>query len=713
MKAVGYESFAYMVECRDHTYYCGWTNSLEHRIAQHNAGKGAKYTRSREPVRLVYFERYLTKHDAMSREWHLKQLMHKEKRQLADNACALLMAAGFPVSRKYDRPAAFGQSIPALIPDNWVPGSEFVRVNVQDGPQADVAIAWFARGNGWLLGLLESALYPVVGLRDGELYYLAPSPAAFISNPDTYIEMGMRLPGAGMPKGAEPEEKMDKQWMESLKRIRHDCAEMDMYRRAAAINSFDLETICPPKGMEELGEVNAFLDTQAFRIRQTPEFVEALRNVYPHLQELDEVDRVLIRSLNRAYLHEKHMTPEMKHEFALIYNRAYINWERAKKASDFCLFRDSLAEVLSAEQKKIAIREHEADEQDLDPYDQMLGDYERGMNSRQLDACFEACKARLIPLLRRIQASKKQIRTDFLSRPVTDEAQRRLTEYLLDTIGFDRERGMYTLTEHPFTMDAGRNNVRITTHFYPNNFTSSLYSVMHEGGHALFALLDRPEHYEGFITGERTLGMDESVSRFYENRIGRSRAFIHLIYPRVREILPDVMRDVTEEELYEAVNLCRASLIRTDADEFTYTFHIIIRYEIEKELVSGSLTVDGIPARWREKYREYLGIEPETDREGALQDVHWSSGFGYFPTYALGNIYNAMYFNRMRQELDLDGCIMAGDFGTINGWMEANVFARADLESPLKWIEDICGRPFTPDDFLDYLEEKYTKLYEL
>jgi carboxypeptidase Taq len=207
--------------------------------------------------------------------------------------------------------------------------------------------------------------------------------------------------------------------------------------------------------------------------------------------------------------------------------------------------------------------------------------------------------------------------------------------------------------------------------------------------------------------------MDESVSRFYENRIGRSRAFIRFIYPVLREILGKVLEDVTEEELYEAVNEVRPSLIRTEADEFTYTFHIMIRYELEKELVAGTLSVRDVPARWAELYREYLGIVPENDREGCLQDVHWTSGFGYFPTYALGNMYNAMYARRMASEMDVDAQIESGNLSAVNYWMQKHVFARADLTNPQEWIAEICGRPFTPDDFLDYLEEKYSALYEL
>ena len=188
---------------------------------------------------------------------------------------------------------------------------------------------------------------------------------------------------------------------------------------------------------------------------------------------------------------------------------------------------------------------------------------------------------------------------------------------------------------------------------------------------------------------------------------------MHFVYPKVCEVFPQVMADVSEREFYEAVNAVSPSLIRTEADEFTYTFHIIIRYEIEKALFAGEIKVEDIPALWNKKYQEYLGVCPASDREGALQDVHWTSGFGYFPTYAIGNFYNAMYYNRLKEEVDVNAAIREGNFAPLNNWMIGHVFDRADRLSPKEWIKDVTGREFTPVDFLDYLEAKYSELYEL
>ena len=505
---------------------------------------------------------------------------------------------------------------------------------------------------------------------------------------------------------------MNQEMNEKLELVKKTCKRADQYRHAGALIMFDLETLCPREGKGEQGELLALLETEEFKIKQDKAFTEAVELLYQHLEELLPLDQVLISALMREVKHTRQITTEMANAFSMVYNRAYIDWERAKQESDFSIFKDTLQQVLDVSRKKVELWEALPGEP-TDSYDRMLDDYERGMTAAQLKESFDVCKARLLPFLKELMQSPKKIRTDFMHRPVSDEQQRKLAEALLKTLGFDLTRGAYALTEHPFTETITRNDVRLTTHFHEDNFISSLYSVMHECGHALFAQLDAEEHYDHFITGERTCGMDESVSRFYENRIGRSREFIHLIYPTVCEIFPEVMEDVSENELYEAVNYCTPSLIRTEADELTYTFHIIIRFEIEMALVAGEISVSDIPAIWNQKYQEYLGITPQNDREGCLQDVHWSSGFGYFPSYLLGNMFNSMYAVKMNEEINVGKCIESGDFTTINRWMQEHVFRKADILSPLEWIRDITGREFSPEDFLNYLEEKYSKIYDL
>lgn len=299
-----------------------------------------------------------------------------------------------------------------------------------------------------------------------------------------------------------------------------------------------------------------------------------------------------------------------------------------------------------------------------------------------------------------------------MSRKVTRPQQEEMTRYLLGLLGFDAQRGAWTTSEHPFTEILGKNDIRVTTHFYEDQFASSMYSIIHECGHALFEQLQPKENFTHYLNN-KTMGQHESVSRFYENRIGRSESFVHLIYPKAKEIFPQVLSDVTERELYEALNLVQPSLIRTEADEFTYTFHIIIRYELEKAIIDDRISLENLPQLWNDKYASYLSVRPGNDREGVLQDMHWTSGFGYFTAYALGNLYNAMYYNRMAEELDIDHLVAAGRIGEINDWMQSHVFAQADRLDPQEWLKQMTGKTLSPDAFLDYLEQKYTAIYQL
>lgn len=484
--------------------------------------------------------------------------------------------------------------------------------------------------------------------------------------------------------------------------------QMDIYRHAAKVLQYDQETICPEKAMEEQGEITAFLENKAFALTKTKKYIDAVAFLYKNKSMLDEFDQAMITCEYEDYLKNKNLTSAMNHRFSLIYNKAFVDWVNAKQKSDFSVFEASLGKVRDTEIRKIGLRERKM----KNSYDNLLDDYEKGMTVKDLDDYFEKCKERLIPLLQKIVCSKKKIRTDFLSRAVTKAQQEEMAAYLLKIMGFDFTRGAFTTSEHPFTDDLGRNDVRVTTHYYSDMFYSSMFSIIHEGGHALFEQYQPQENYEHHLYN-KTMGQHESVSRFYENRIGRSRSFIHLIYPKAKEIFPQVFADVSEQEFYEAMNVVQPSLIRTESDEFTYTFHIIIRYELEKEIIGGNVCIADLPEMWNRKYEEYLGIRPQNDRDGILQDMHWTSGFGYFPTYALGNMYNAMYYNRMAQDLDIEKCIADGQLSRINDWMKKHVWEKADRQAPKKWLNEITERDFTPDDFLDYLTEKYTEIYEL
>ncbi|MBR6916788.1 MAG: hypothetical protein IKN38_01255, partial [Clostridia bacterium] len=339
----------------------------------------------------------------------------------------------------------------------------------------------------------------------------------------------------------------------NLKTVYDALEEASKYFHAASVLSFDLETVCPSAAMEKQGETMAFLSNEGYKKYKSEEFISAVLYLYEHRNDgdLSDLDICLAETLMREYRKIKNITPEFDHEMSLIFNKAYIDWLEAKNKSDFSLFAPSLEKVRDVNLKSISLREGAMP----DAYDEMLDDYERGVTTRDCDEAFGLCKERLLPFLEKIKASRKVIRRDFMGRSASDEAQKRFAKYLLDTIGYDFTRGMFATTEHPFTSDLARDDVRVTTHYHENSFASSMYSIIHEGGHALFGQAIPAAHHDHHIESNMTMGMHESVSRFYENRIGRSKAFCNLIFPAAKELLPGVLDGVTERELYEAVNI--------------------------------------------------------------------------------------------------------------------------------------------------------------
>ncbi|MBP5270678.1 MAG: carboxypeptidase M32 [Clostridia bacterium] len=494
---------------------------------------------------------------------------------------------------------------------------------------------------------------------------------------------------------------------EIVAKLREKLALIEKYEHALSIVNFDFETVCPGRAKEDESEVINLLDGELFALLSSEEMKSLILELYRRRDELDDpLDRTLAEHLYEDLRKIINVSPELDRRSSEIFSGAYIAWERAKQAADYSLFRESLEKAVGVQKELIATRS----DRSPDDYDEMLGDCEPGMLQADLDPFFERLKSGLIDLLGSIKKSRKVIREDFLRRPVPIWRQEAFSRYLLETIGYDLSRGAVATTEHPFTLGIARQDVRVTTHYHEDDVFSNMYSIIHEGGHAIFMQNEPAEDHDHYINDRVTNGMHESVSRFFENVVGRSRAFIHLIYPEFQKLFPEIA-DVSERELYEGVNVVRPSLIRTEADEVTYCLHIIIRYEMEKLICSGKADFDKLNSLWADLYEEYLGIRPGNDREGILQDVHWSSGLGYFPSYAMGNCYNAMYLERMKAEFDLDGAIGQGDFAKINGWLSENVFGKANRLSPKEWILGVAGRPISPDAFLSYLRNKYSEIY--
>jgi carboxypeptidase Taq len=461
--------------------------------------------------------------------------------------------------------------------------------------------------------------------------------------------------------------------------------------------------------MEQAGIDMAIVGKHLYQLIHCETCETLIRELHQDGEGLTFVQKKLVEHLYESYLKTKNQTAEFSFEMDQVANQAYAQWLAAKKAGDFSMYRDSFAAVIDLTRRAIDLREQKY----TTYYDACLDDYERGNDQGQLDAFFEALKQRIVPLIRRIQKEGKSIREDFLTRSCPIPEQEKFSRWLLEIQGLRPTASVLMTTEHPFTTNFGPKDVRVTTHYYENNFLSNIFSTLHEGGHALFMQNEPEELYENHAANAMSNAMHECISRFYENLIGRSEAFIRFVYPKLQEISGDMLSDVSEQELYEAINIARPSLIRTEADELTYCLHILVRYELEKAFINGEIGVDDIPALWNQKYKEYLGVDVPDDVRGCLQDVHWTGMYGYFPSYALGNAYGAQILNRMKQEFDVFGAVEAGELTKVLDWLKANVFNCASVMDPDEWIRHITGESLNVDYYLTYLEEKYSALYEL
>ena len=354
------------------------------------------------------------------------------------------------------------------------------------------------------------------------------------------------------------------------------------YEHALGLLYFDFETAAPEAAQQAEGDVMDYFSNQAFRITNAKSFKELVVRLYAAKEELEPLDKVLVENLYKDYLKTKNVTPKTQLRWSKVYSKAYIDWIKAKGAGKYAKFRPSLKKIVDVMKEDVSLRENALP----NVYDNFLNDCEEGILQPQLDVFFAELKAGLIELIGKIKASPYKIREDFLSRKVPVHKQEEFSRYILELNGYDFTRGYLTTTEHPFTSDIAKDDARVTTHYYEDMVLSNIYSVIHEGGHAIFMQNEPEEDYAHFINDEITNGMHESVSRFYENVIGRSKEYIHLIYPKFIEIFGEEFGDVSERELYEAVNIVKPSLIRTEADEVTYGLHIVIRYEMEKAILA-------------------------------------------------------------------------------------------------------------------------------
>ena len=485
--------------------------------------------------------------------------------------------------------------------------------------------------------------------------------------------------------------------------------EIEHYSTATNLMYWDMTTGMPEAAANNRAETMSFMSLQAHKLSVSSKMEELINYFLENYDALNFTQKRMVDELKKNYDKQKIYPESFVKEFSLATSKSEMAWEKAKTSNDFLLFRDSLSEVVALTKKGIDYRGYKDNK-----YNTLLDDYESGLTVEKLDIIFSQLKEGIISILNKIQNSDIIIENSFENKPFDIEKQRNICTAVLNKMGFDFTKGRMDETEHPYTTNMTNKDVRITNHYYKNDLLSALYSAIHEGGHGIYEQ-NIPDTLVGTgLDTASSMSIHESQSRFYENLVCKSKAFSNTLYNLIKSEFNDELNSITEEDFYNSINKVSPSLIRTDSDELTYSLHIIIRYEIEKMLINDEITVDELPTVWNSKYKEYLGVDVPNDKLGVLQDVHWGAAlFGYFPSYALGNLYGAQMLNKMNVDIpELYSEMEAGNLDSIFNWLKNNVHEKANLYNAVDLIKNITGEELNAQYFIDYLDNKYSSIYK-
>lgn len=464
----------------------------------------------------------------------------------------------------------------------------------------------------------------------------------------------------------------------------------------------------PPKGAANRAFVQGIMAEELFKLETSAEMGKYLEALSSKQDEMDDVEKALIRRASRNYNRLKAVPSKLFGEFETVKSAAIPVWDKAFKEDRYADLAPALRQVIALGKEMCEYIGYEDK-----PHSAWVAYHEEGMTPALLDSLFAELKAAIIPLVEKVCA-KNIPRPDFLSRPVPRCKQKKLSELVCAKLGIDPEATILTETTHPFSFFLYEGDVRFTTRYYEEFFPSSLFSTMHEAGHSIYSLNIPPNLARTILRGGASAAFHESQSRFYENIVGRSKEFLAFIYDDMMELYGPHIGRPSLDELYLGFNYSEPSLIRVEADELTYNLHIILRYEMERDFINGNVDVNELPAIWNQKIKESLGLDVPDNRRGILQDIQWPAGyFGGFVSYTLGNAYNAQILNTMKKQFDVFGAVRQGDFREIHEWLRENVHRHGAVYTPGQLIEKVTGEPLNSKYFIEYITEKFTALYNL
>jgi carboxypeptidase Taq len=502
---------------------------------------------------------------------------------------------------------------------------------------------------------------------------------------------------------------------QDLKSLREADREIQLLTHAIALLEWDQETYMPDDALTERAEQIALLKGLLHDRVSSPQVGELLACLgatddNPGGTETSNVsDTALVRELVRIHSRAVRLPKNFVIKLARQIGLSQSAWAKARDASDFSLFAPFLEDLLALIRSKadyLGYTEH--------PYDALLDEYEPWMLTGKTRTILSSLRDPLAEVLDRIRGSERDIDASFLIRDFAEEKQRRFSHLLLKAMGFDFRRGRLDESAHPFATTLGAQDIRLTTRYHRNLLSSALFGSIHEAGHGLYESGFADELKGSILANGTSLGIHESQSRMWENLIGRSRPFWLFFYPELQRVFPEALSDVRLDAFFHGINKVEASHIRIEADEVTYNLHIILRFNIELKLIEREIEVKDLPEAWRQESEESLGITPEDDAEGVLQDIHWSFGsFGYFPTYALGNLYAAQFFSKMKADIGtLDEELAKGNLDVPLDWLRRNIHCHGSIYPADELCRMVTGHDLDPAFFISYLNEKFRKIYE-
>lgn len=499
--------------------------------------------------------------------------------------------------------------------------------------------------------------------------------------------------------------------MTAIEELQRRTADAVTLRMTSAVLEWDQQTQMPPAGAARRALQLSLIQKLAHETLISSETERLLAQAERDAKDLDpdSDDAAYLRVARREFDKSAKVPTSLVEEMAVTTAHAHEEWAKARAASEFAIFAPWLEKILDLTRRMADCLGYKTER-----YDALLDVMEPDMTAADVRKMFDRLKPDLVSLVQRI-AQQPPIDTEPLTREFDEDKQRAFGEDIIKRFGYDFNRGRQDRAVHPFCTAFSRDDVRITTRFDRRFLPMALFGTLHETGHALYNM-GIAERYDGnLIYDGASYGIHESQSRLWENLVGRSRAFWQCYYPRLQETFP-ALADVDQERFYRAINKVEPTLIRVEADEVTYNLHILLRFEIEVELLEGRLAVSDAPAAWNTKVREYLGLDVPDDAHGILQDVHWSfGGIGYFPTYSLGNIISVQLFEAADKALGggLDGMIGRGEFSPLREWLLENVHQWGKKYTPSELIERVTGGPLDTGPYLRYLQAKFGEIYGL